>query len=319
MMTQPSPEVQQRLRALCAQMAVAQRLDDEVQRELYAHMEDKLLAYLNGEETMTEEDALILVREHFGDPIVVKGLLQAAHPIAAGSRFLRRVTAIVCTAVVCLFLSGLLVKAVLPYVPNITTDPVGALFMYMALPPLLNLPALYLLWVTLRFWQGQIDRGRPVWFMDYPAPLLAFLAVGVFLIGLAFGAGHVLAIPPAMPRFTVNPGNYALVLQLIYTVCSGLVWLWWCDRPPRLRASLLAACGFWAVFEFLLTVPSQAQLWWMASRGGTIPAALVDGAVHYFVNGLLILCAAGLCVMAVHAALRGTARRKAQTAGTPRP
>jgi len=67
------------MRALCKKISVAHDLDQEIQDELYGHMEDKLLAYLNGEEPVTEDDALILVREHFGDPAVLKNLLQDVH------------------------------------------------------------------------------------------------------------------------------------------------------------------------------------------------------------------------------------------------
>ncbi|MDI6782920.1 MAG: hypothetical protein QME64_02365 [bacterium] len=36
--------------------------------ELYTHLEDKALAYLNDNERLSEEDILLLVREHFGNP-----------------------------------------------------------------------------------------------------------------------------------------------------------------------------------------------------------------------------------------------------------
>ncbi len=60
-------DTQQRARELARTITVAHDLDPEIQEELYGHIEDKLLAYKNGEERITDEDAFILVREHFGN------------------------------------------------------------------------------------------------------------------------------------------------------------------------------------------------------------------------------------------------------------
>ena len=62
---------------------MAHDLDAEIQEELYGHMQDKLIAYLDGEEALAEADAFILVREHFGNPSAVKGLLQDVHAYEA--------------------------------------------------------------------------------------------------------------------------------------------------------------------------------------------------------------------------------------------
>ena len=64
----PNSGIQTKLKAICREISITQSLDAEIQKELYGHMEDKLLAYVNGEEAITEDDALILVREHFGKP-----------------------------------------------------------------------------------------------------------------------------------------------------------------------------------------------------------------------------------------------------------
>jgi hypothetical protein len=74
-----SPETAGRIRDLCRKISVAHDLDDEIQRELYSHLEDKLLGYLRGEEKITEDDALILVKEHFGEFASLKGLLREVH------------------------------------------------------------------------------------------------------------------------------------------------------------------------------------------------------------------------------------------------
>jgi hypothetical protein len=55
------------IRALCKELAENRGLSEEVREELCGHMEDKLMGYLKGEERVSVEDALVLVRAHFGD------------------------------------------------------------------------------------------------------------------------------------------------------------------------------------------------------------------------------------------------------------
>ncbi len=87
------PRVEEKLRGLCKQLSVAHSLDEELREELFGHMEDKLLAYLSGEESVSSEDAFILVREHFGDSAVVRAMLREVHAQEAGVSLARRLTA----------------------------------------------------------------------------------------------------------------------------------------------------------------------------------------------------------------------------------
>ncbi len=316
MINQPSPEVQKRLRAMCAQMAVAQHLEDDIQRELYGHMEDKLLSYLNGEEAVTEEDALILVREHFGDPVVVKGLLHAAHPMAAANHFLRRVVAVICAETVFMFLAGIFITAVLLLVPAVADDAAGALFLYAALPALLRLPAAYLIWVTLRFWQRRIDMGHSAWFLEYPGRLMACIGVIVVGAGLVLPIGHASAavvVPSVEPEWTFY--SYSLLVSVFFAVWMSILWIWWCDRPPRLKMPVLAACGLWAAYEFLCGLPPVAWTAWIlahSGEGGLDPFA--GGLLGYVRDGALVIAVSGLFAMGAYAALRDFTRRKAKTA-----
>jgi len=77
------------LRALCTELAARQGLSDEAREEICGHLEDKLLGYLKGQIEITTEDALLLVRAHFGDARGVarqirRGRRQNVHGPAAG-------------------------------------------------------------------------------------------------------------------------------------------------------------------------------------------------------------------------------------------
>lgn len=113
-----TPETAERIRALCRKISVAHDLDEEIQAELFSHMEDKLLGYLSGEEKVTEEDALILVREHFGDPAVLKGLLRETHAVEFGISLLRKLGAVAAASLVAFIISQALWLTLLYLLPD---------------------------------------------------------------------------------------------------------------------------------------------------------------------------------------------------------
>ena len=84
-----SPEMEKRIRALCDEIVSAEALDADLHEELYSHIEDKILGYLDGEETLSEADAFLLAREHFGDRRLVREELGEAHFVESEFRFFR--------------------------------------------------------------------------------------------------------------------------------------------------------------------------------------------------------------------------------------
>jgi hypothetical protein len=63
----PNQASLEKIRALCRDLAKRRKLDEATRDELCGHLEDKLSGYLSGEVKITEEDALLLVKAHFGD------------------------------------------------------------------------------------------------------------------------------------------------------------------------------------------------------------------------------------------------------------
>lgn len=95
-----SPETQEKIESLCKQISVAHNLDEEIQRELRTHIEDKFSGYLNGDEKLTEEDAFILVREHFGNPAVIRELYRDVETAAVQVILARRLGAVLSASLV---------------------------------------------------------------------------------------------------------------------------------------------------------------------------------------------------------------------------
>lgn len=253
-------KVQEQMRALCRKISVAHDLDPEIQEELYGHMEDKLHAYLTGEERLTEEDAFLLVREHFGDPAVLKGLLQNVHAHAVHVTLARRIAAV---AVVT---TGLLAAA------NLLRLPIGLLVVIWAARTgsamsfggaqlysvSLSATATILLWVILYRWHRRLRRNERLWFLRWrPISIAAAIALLLLLNRLIPGvtpAHDVFSRPSAQAwKYVVALITVGLVLpRLIVPVVTALAWLWWCDRPPRTSFALL--CGFlgWLIFNPLV-------------------------------------------------------------------
>jgi len=84
----PSQSSIDKIRALCGQMAESQSLDEATRDELCGHLEDKLAGYLSGDVKITEEDALLLVRAHFGDAERIGRQLEGVRKETVMSRWL---------------------------------------------------------------------------------------------------------------------------------------------------------------------------------------------------------------------------------------
>jgi hypothetical protein len=235
-MSDPSPETLQQMRDLCAKISVAHDLDESIQEELLGHMEDKLLGYLSGNETLSERDAFILVREHFGEPATIKALLQDAHPGAVRESLARRFGAILVTAMAieALMRFGFLAPGWLWC----------ALSIYCATPLLLGL-------LLLR-WQRMIAAGKKPWFLKVSPRMFAYL---LFLLMVLWGFMAIIYHEslPAQPIESPMPPWLNLGLRYAAGIASCLIWVWWYDRPPRRMFAMGGAIAGWAVSRVLQT------------------------------------------------------------------
>src|SRR4051812_24225216 len=61
--------------------SIAGELGPEVQRELAAHVADKVQSLISGRESVSEADALLLARHHFGNTDAVRSLLEQSRAL----------------------------------------------------------------------------------------------------------------------------------------------------------------------------------------------------------------------------------------------
>ncbi|MBX3177945.1 MAG: hypothetical protein KF886_11325 [Candidatus Hydrogenedentes bacterium] len=180
MNTPLNDDTQQKARELARQITVAHDLDPEIQEELYGHIEDKLLAYKSGEERVSDEDAFILVREHFGNTATLKGLFQDVHRGMVERSMLRRLLVAAITTLI--YVQGVAwlahVMDLLFGSANANRLPWGYTSMAVAALACL-LPC-----VCFVRWKRRMRRGEPVWFFRWSTPALAAMALGLFAAGL---------------------------------------------------------------------------------------------------------------------------------------
>ncbi|HIJ65515.1 MAG TPA: hypothetical protein HPP77_06130 [Candidatus Hydrogenedentes bacterium] len=247
------PGIDGRVRKFCRQISVAHGLDPEIQEELVGHFEDKMLAYLDGEETLTQADALILARQHFGDPAVLKRLLQQTHRVEAAVGLARRLAAVTIASLATMALSFALMLAAF----------IGCLFWQRQLPFTGGVAAVStvlsglgfaagpaLLWLILGRWERILSRGCRLWFLRWsPWTFAGLIALLVTLVKtIPFAAPHLLS-----GRFTVTT---FIGLSWGSVIAHCMAWLWWCDRPPRRRTAISVAFLAWlALWVVLAGIP----------------------------------------------------------------
>ncbi len=306
MVDELAPDTNEKMRALCKKISVAHDLDAEIQQELYTHIEDKLLAYLNGEETLTEEDAFILVREHFGDPSALKGLLQDVHAIEAQVSLARRLAAAIVVTAGALVAYLYLTFAAFRFWPALHGNGGDYVLIAGMIPAYFVFP-----WLVLHHWQRRLDAGHKSWFLTcHPAYLVGAIAVLFVLESVAMSSG--LLWTEGMIQPTAVRWLYLLVLQPS-PVLQCMVWLWWCDRPPRTASAVRNAGRVWALWAFSLGAGANAA---MAIKGDFAPntTQVVLGAlaVNLVTALMCAFVAYGLYVTARRVAA-GSKRRLART------
>lgn len=252
----PSSEMQERLRALCRQITVAEEIDPEIQEELMSHVEDRFNGYLHGKDHITEEDAFLLVREHFGNPAVVKELLQHAHVQEATVSLGRRLAAIAVVGVAC-YAAARALNVVTMTLLLVSSNSFGVLEPYVGLfwtlynVVLISSLAVFMWFIVLR-WQRQVVQGLRPWFIRWPlGRVVQCLAVALVLSCLVptigISTGHFGTSGPSAGVF-IGLAGFAIVAQ-------SVAWLWWCDRPPRSKRNLSYATIAWIVLGAFSSVP----------------------------------------------------------------
>jgi hypothetical protein len=261
------PETKERISALCEKISVSFDLDPDIQEELYGHLEDKLQAYMSGEERLTEEDAFILVREHFGSPAAIKVLFQDVHVRRYHVGFARRIMAVLAaTSGVMILQSGvffLMTVALIVWANTYGVSDNARVFLAVVMASI-QVASVVLIGYVLYHWQQCIDQGIRPWFIRWGAPTVITILILMAIVQRAIPMAH------AGPLLSFDPyPTSAWVAYVFYVACieismvfGCLVWLWWCDRPPRTARAVTYAFAAWMSVQILgfLIPPPQLSI-----------------------------------------------------------
>lgn len=276
-------DIQRKARELAERITVAHDIDPEIQEELYGHIEDKMRAYCSGEESVSQEDALILAREHFGDGAALRGLLHGVHFEAVEMSFLRRVLVLAllttCAIVLTRILTVTLMQTIHPFGgdrPPIVQMLLRSLILggYLSGGPTL-------LVLLLHHWKRQFNKGESPWLCHLSNPFLATMSVLALATGEALSR---LLLPNAAGRFNTIfldswwlDGNIHLLGSAVYCV----VWMWWVNpNLGRLRYNFSVGL-LWAVYQNLCALVPASLAFAALSFPATayVPPWLIDVAM----------------------------------------
>ncbi len=223
---------EEQLRALARKIGASHELDAEVQEELFGHLEDQALAYLSGEEAVTEDDAILLTREHFGDARALKEWLGSVHAQADHSRFYVRLVPVAVLTLV--WHAGALASGQLP---------IRDLW-----PISLILWTLFAVWILLQ-WRRQERRGQSMWWEHGKT---RWVALGV-AIALPLVSYHGwLDYSPPITTVSFLPRLLSQLLVLVSWLMMPFMWLWWADLPPRRWRTSINTVGAYFLLHLTL-------------------------------------------------------------------
>ena len=223
------PSIIKRLESICRR--VSADADEQVQRELMGHLHDKLLAYLNGQEKLTQEDALFLVERHFGDAAILRRQLLAVHKSSPTAALNRLSVPLVISSSARLVVSLAFIVVMFVEIRDwdglwhlVSSDQWFFAVAIFGIFPLSAAAMIFGLWLGRK-----TNRFGPV--LGWGG---AVLAVALYLLSRWFIASH----------FTVTCIDWLRV----WWVPEAVLWMWYTDEGRGRLWLVLATLGVWVIF-----------------------------------------------------------------------
>ena len=215
-----APDVALKVDRLVEEVAGRRGIGGELRDELRGHVEDKILAYLSGDEALTQADAFILAREHFG----ATGDLRVALGNKPAKRDLkelqRRIGAVMSATLIGSIASMLgAIIAGLVASGNAAVIVAASFFTYIGVTG-----GLLLAW----------HRGESVknhaWFVDWRAAKLVAMIAGLFVAEEAVSGFRAFAMVEYVQQHPLSIDLQTFVPYLLFLLLAThcILWLWWC-------------------------------------------------------------------------------------------
>ena len=273
-------ELREQLESLCQKISVSYDLDPEIRKELYGHMEDQYLTHRSGEAPLTEHEAFELVTKQFGDPVVIQELFQGVYLKEMTASIGRRMVAALVAFTVVSFLNKVLFASatMFPALFGTWCEPHQIWFIIM-FNVVVAPGIMYLILLT---WKTRIERGERVWFQAWSTEriILVYFAMTVVLYPAISLCSR------WFPMLKFAPPNDVLgqFLHGFFTlgfVILGILWMWFCDQPPRPRKSMHWAASGFAFMVFVPTMITDAINNWTMFN---LDHSLVKASYLFFIS-----------------------------------
>ncbi|MCC6487592.1 MAG: hypothetical protein IT364_08825 [Candidatus Hydrogenedentes bacterium] len=255
------------LRDLAREVGDARGLGEDAREELYGHLEDKTLGYLSGEDGITEADAVLLTREHFGDPgAFPEAVVQVQAQFRSLVSLPRRLAAVaVLTLTVGIAFSA--VRLLLAFF--VDTETAVDLFAPVNLPALWVVVVLKMaaIVVVLRGWLARERRGLRLWYQDRtPAAialiLLALVSLQWLVPDVRFDQKLLTAEHGTLLRTIIDMPRSIywsfIALGPALAMLMPLMWIAWTDRRAFMAKAVLGAAVAWGALNAASDFPEIA-------------------------------------------------------------
>ncbi len=302
-----SPEIQACIHKFAREISAGTHLEQEFEEELAGHVEDKIRGYLSGADPITEDDALLLARRHFGNPQVVRTLLQETHAGLDIREVRSALAQRVAAAISAMFLSAALAQILqqawlqaIDYQLALTESPgsflrtrLVILFLFHLVLSLVGPAVMYFLLRRKRNSPATRTRSMSQLRLRALTSMLIFVTVTVGM--------RIIYFYPFSSRGGVTIPYYyyslAIVwLQLLTPALSALVWVWWCDRKPFRLASVVFALLGWVLTTTLIT---------QITLGTSMAAVYTSGIQDYISQYLYIISIRHMVIIVSGIAIAG--------------
>ncbi len=239
-----SEETQHRITGLCSKISVANHLNDEIREELHGHIADKMEAYLDGSEVITEDDAFVLVREHFGNPEVIRSMYEVAEPVAATENMLKRFAAAIITSVLLFSLGSYVFQLFLSALIKMTS--------YYGISDVIvfGIPALttHLLFVLvfaliLAHWKNQMTHGEQPWFLR----IKPYILIGLII----FSTIMLWAIQNMTQRLIPQSSSFSNYTHAAAIFIQCIILIWWMDNNSKRFLNIFMGFLAWMISQHI--------------------------------------------------------------------
>ncbi len=305
------------LRDVAREVGNARGLDDDAQEELFGHLEDKTIGYLAGDETISQADAVLLTRVHFGESIPAEEAVLQPNGNPQRLTLLHRILMV---AGVTLVFGNILQRTATSLTWTILEFDQPQFVVYAIVLIVFSGATTWLLAIlaglTLRRWERYVRAGTVFRFDPSNSKHLgAATGIVVFLV-LSF---MISALPP--PRLSGSSQAVSLALSGSLTwlyfgsaVAWPLLWIWWFDRRSGQMKNFAFGALAWAGFQFGLRMVASIATGTISLTISTIegPTTIFDRLAYllhqpfttFYVPMLLTQAGAAFVVYLVYAAWR---------------